>query len=108
MHLPDRRRTRPGRAFSFTLDNDHLVKLARTPVSVHKILVVMLVPRTQDDWLRASHDRLDLRHCCYWINLAGHPVTGRRRTTVRIPTSRIFDDRALCEIMTRVGTGGRP
>jgi hypothetical protein len=35
-------------------------------------------------------------------------VTGRRRTTVRIPTSRIFDDRALCEIMTRVGAGGRP
>jgi hypothetical protein len=97
-----------GRFFSFTLDNDHLRKLARTPVSVHKILVVMLVPRAQDDWLRASHDRLDLRHCCYWVNLAGHPVTGRTRTTVRIPTARIFDDRALCEIMTRVGTGGRP
>ncbi|MET9451064.1 DUF4365 domain-containing protein [Streptomyces cinerochromogenes] len=98
----------PGRFFSFTLDNDHLRKLARTPVSVHKILVVMLVPRAQDDWLRAGHDRLDLRHCCYWTNLAGHPLTGRHRTTVRIPTSRIFDDRALCEIMTRVGTGGRP
>ncbi|MEU7024715.1 DUF4365 domain-containing protein [Streptomyces sp. NPDC046203] len=95
-------------AFSFTLDNDHLVKLARTPVAVHKILVVMLVPRSQDDWLRAGHDRLDLRHCCYWINLAGHPVTGRHRTTVRVPTTRIFDDRALCEIMARVGVGGRP
>ena len=34
----------PGPTFSFTLDNAHLVKLARTPVSVHKILVVMLVP----------------------------------------------------------------
>ncbi|MFE6854691.1 DUF4365 domain-containing protein, partial [Streptomyces sp. NPDC057674] len=37
-----------------------------------------------------------------------HPVTGQRRTTVRVPTARIFDDRALCEIMTRVGVGGRP
>ncbi|MEU8758371.1 DUF4365 domain-containing protein [Streptomyces sp. NPDC048659] len=95
-------------AFSFTLDNEHLVKLARTPVAVHKILVVMLVPRDREDWLRAGHDRLDLRHCCYWINLAGHPVTGRRRTTVRVPTTRIFDDRALCEIMARVGVGGSP
>ncbi|MFF4407065.1 DUF4365 domain-containing protein [Streptomyces sp. NPDC001262] len=92
----------------FTLDNDHLVKLARTPVSVHKILVVMIVPRSPDDWLRAGHDRLELRHCCYWTNLAGHPVTGRRRTTVRIPTSHVFDDRALCAIMNRVGAGGRP
>ncbi|WP_438488942.1 DUF4365 domain-containing protein [Streptomyces sp. S186] len=98
----------PGPTFAFTLDNDHLVKLARTPVAVHKILVVMLVPRDPDDWLRAGHDHLELRHCCYWINLAGHPVTGRRRTTVRIPTTRIFDDRALREIMTRVGAGGRP
>ncbi|WP_413756358.1 DUF4365 domain-containing protein [Streptomyces sp. MMBL 11-3] len=99
---------RPGPAFSFTLDNAHLEKLARTPVSVHKILVVMLVPRSQEDWLRAGHDGLDLRHCCYWINLAGHRTTGRHRTTVRIPTSRVFDDRALCDIMTRVGTGGIP
>ncbi|MFI2077138.1 DUF4365 domain-containing protein [Streptomyces triculaminicus] len=98
----------PGPTFGFTLDNDHLVKLARTPVSVHKILVVMIVPRTQDDWLRAGPDHLELRHCCYWTNLAGHPATGRRRTTVRIPTTRVFDDRALREIMTRVGAGGRP
>lgn len=103
---PDDGSARP--AFSFTLDNAHLEKLARTPVAVHKILVVMIVPRSPDDWLRAGHDRLDLRHCCYWTNLAGHPVTGRRRTTVRVPTSRIFDDRALREIMTRVGRGGRP
>ncbi|MCQ8772151.1 DUF4365 domain-containing protein [Streptomyces telluris] len=98
----------PAPTFAFTLDNDHLAKLARTPVAVHKILVVMIVPRSRDDWLRAGHDSLHLRHCCYWTNLAGHPVTGRRRTTVRIPATRVFDDRALCEIMTRVGAGGRP
>ncbi|MEV5239374.1 DUF4365 domain-containing protein [Streptomyces cinnamoneus] len=106
--LPPRTPLRAAPTFGFTLDNDHLAKLARTPVSVHKILVVMIVPRARDDWLRAGHDHLALRHCCYWTNLAGHPVTGRRRTTVRIPTSRVFDDRALCEIMTRVGAGGRP
>ncbi|MFF5771463.1 DUF4365 domain-containing protein [Streptomyces californicus] len=97
-----------GGAFSFTLDNAHLAKLARHPVAVHRILVVMIVPRSRDDWLRAGPGGLDLRHCCYWTNLAGHPVTGRQRTTVRVPTSRIFDDRALCDIMARVGAGGRP
>ncbi|MBC2877055.1 MULTISPECIES: DUF4365 domain-containing protein [Streptomyces] len=98
----------PGATFPFTLDNEHLVKLARTPVAVHRILVVMLVPRARDDWVHADHDRLAVRHCCYWTNLAGHPVTGRHRTTVRIPTAHVFDDHALCEIMTRVGAGGRP
>ncbi|MGK5630470.1 DUF4365 domain-containing protein [Streptomyces sp. URMC 123] len=97
-----------GPTFALTLDNEHLMKLARTPVAVHKILVVMLVPRSRDAWLSAGHDRLAVRHCCYWTNLAGHPVTGRRRTTVRIPTARIFDDRALRGIMARVGLGGTP
>ncbi|MFF7730181.1 DUF4365 domain-containing protein [Streptomyces sp. NPDC008001] len=101
-------RPAPAPSFAFTLDNGHLAKLARTPVAVHRILVVMIVPRSRDDWLRAGHDSLHLRHCCYWTNLAGHPVTGRQRTTVRIPATSVFDDRALCEIMTRVGAGGRP
>ncbi|WP_424214678.1 DUF4365 domain-containing protein [Streptomyces sp. BI20] len=97
-----------GTSFGFTLDNEHLTKLARTPVVVPRILVVMVVPRIRADWLAAEPGALALRHCCYWTNLAGHPVTGRRRTTVRVPTARIFDDRALCEIMTRVGSGGTP
>jgi hypothetical protein len=98
----------PGPYFSFTLDNEHLRTLARTPVAVPRILVVMLLPRAVDDWLLARPERLELRHCCYWVNLAGHPVTGKRRTNVRIPTARIFDDRALCDIMARVGAGGSP
>ncbi|SCE10184.1 hypothetical protein GA0115245_13888 [Streptomyces sp. di188] len=36
---------------------------------MHKIPAVMLLPRSQDDWLRAGHDRLDLRHCCYTSGL---------------------------------------
>ncbi|QMU69193.1 DUF4365 domain-containing protein [Streptacidiphilus sp. P02-A3a] len=97
-----------GSHFSFTLDNDHLRKLAHARVAVHKILVVMLVPREVDQWLLARPDRTELRHCCYWVNLAGHPVTGKRRTNVRIPTRQVFDDRALCAIMARVGAGERP
>ena len=97
-----------GGSFSFTLDNDHLRKLAHSRVAVHKILVVMLVPREVGQWLLARPDRMELRHCCYWVNLAGHPVTGKRRTNVRIPTDQVFDDRALCAIMARVGAGTRP
>ncbi len=73
-----------------------------------KILVVMLLPRQVDRWLEARPDALEVRHCCYWLNLAGHPVTGRRRTNVRVPVAKVFDDRALCEIMARVGAGGSP
>jgi hypothetical protein len=98
----------PGPSFPFTIDNDQLRKLAHPRVAVHKILVVMLVPRDTGSWVEIHGDRIVLRHSCYWVNLAGVPVTGKRRTNVRIPTDQVFDDRALCAMMARVGAGGRP
>ncbi len=101
----------PGRFFSFTLDNDHLAKLARTPVSVHKILVVMIVPRSRDQWPRGwRRPARSSRHRCYrGANVPPEPrAPAGRRTTVRIPTARVFDDRALCEIMTAGRDGRKP
>ena len=44
----------PGPAFSFTLDNDHLVKLARTPVVGAQDPRRDARPAAQDEWLRAG------------------------------------------------------
>ena len=60
VHLPDPAAPAGRGLLLPELDNDHLVKLAPTPVSVHKILVVRPVPRSRDEWLRAGHDRLKL------------------------------------------------
>ncbi|WP_081900196.1 DUF4365 domain-containing protein [Allokutzneria albata] len=94
--------------FSFTLKNEHLEYLSYLNPTVNRILVVMLLPPKIEDWIRAGCDYLELRHCCYWVNLSGHKITGRERTTVRVPTNQVFDDRALCAIMERIGSGGRP
>lgn len=97
-----------GNSFSFTLKNEHLEYLTYLQPTVNRILVVMLLPSNIDDWIIAHSNYLELRHCCYWVNLSGHPITGRDRTTIRIPTNQLFDDRALCGIMARIGSGGRP
>ncbi|MFD7656936.1 DUF4365 domain-containing protein [Actinosynnema sp. NPDC059797] len=97
-----------GGSFGFTLKNGHLEYLNYFEPTVNRILVVMLLPQKIDDWIRASGDYLELRHCCYWVNLAGEKITGKERTTVRVPTDQVFDDQALCAIMERIGSGGRP
>jgi hypothetical protein len=94
--------------FPFRIENDHLRYLNRVDPAVHKILVVMTLPKSVDDWIMAEHDFLTIRHCCYWVNLAGVQPTGRDKSTVPIPTSRLFDDEALCDIMQRIGRGGKP
>ncbi|MFD7545864.1 DUF4365 domain-containing protein [Pseudarthrobacter sp. NPDC059871] len=98
-----------GDHFSFRVENDHLLKLEASPVLIPRILVVMLVPTSWDDWIDVGTDNLTINHCCYWVNLAGeqHTLAASGKTTVHIPTANVFDAAALCGIMQRVGSGVR-
>jgi hypothetical protein len=78
-----------------------------SPVTVSTILVAMLVPREVEEWLTLTPENLLVRHCCYWVNLEGVPITGETKTTVRVPRQQVFDDSALCAIMERIGKGGK-
>jgi hypothetical protein len=97
-----------GSSFAFTLENEHLRKLAVPTPTVTRLLVVMLQPTNVERWIKGSHNLMALRHCCYWVNLAGHPISGKDKTTVRVETSHVFDDMALCNIMRTIGQKGVP
>lgn len=96
-----------GAQFSFSIENAHLKKLAASPVTITRLLVVMLAPSKIEDWVLSKVDRLEIRHRCYWVNLEGVQPTGSATTTVYIPTANVFDDVALCDIMCQVGAGVR-
>lgn len=89
----------------FKLDRFEL--FAEPDPTVHKIVVIMVQPVSPDEWIVASHDCLTLRHCSYWVNIAGDLSTAAN-PTVSAPRAQIFDDIALCSIMERVGQGGAP
>ena len=36
-----------------------------------RLLVLVLIPRDPASWLQCSPDQLVLRHCAYWLSLAG-------------------------------------
>ncbi|PZF09194.1 DUF4365 domain-containing protein [Curtobacterium sp. MCPF17_011] len=81
----------------------------RTPdPTVPKILVMMTVPAKQADWIHADHDRLHVRHASFWLNLEGFPASTAKNPTVSVPIHQIFDDIALCAMMSRIGQGGKP
>lgn len=83
-------------------------ELFATPTpTMHKIVVIMLQPPVVDDWMKASHENLKLMHCSYWVNIAGETTTAND-PYVHAPRTNIFDDRALCDIMARIGQGGAP
>lgn len=81
----------------------------RTPdCTINKIVVIMSMPTLQDDWVHASHKALSIHHCAYWINLHKVKYKETKSHTVKAPKDHIFDDVALCEMMVRIGQGGRP
>lgn len=80
---------------------------AETDPTIPKIVVIMIQPQNPEDWLRATHNQLEMRHCSYWVNIAGKPTTAEN-PTVSASREAIFDDIALATIMTRIGQGGVP
>jgi len=97
-----------GSNISRPFRNDRFELFAETNPSIHKIVVIMVVPKEPAEWVSCTPDAMTLKHCAYWTNIAGKLPSGEHETLVSAPRDQIFDDLALCNIMTRVGQGGRP
>lgn len=72
-----------------------------------RILVVVLIPENQDEWINQSETELCMRRCAYWVSLRGEPQTKNTESvTVYIPRQNIFTVNALQTLMQQIQTGG--
>jgi len=94
--------------FTVGIRQDRYDYLRRIDPTVPRILIVMSVPTSQDDWVHVTDKRSRVRHAAYWVNLEGAPASIAAEVSVTAPLTQRFDDQALCEIMVRVGQGGKP
>lgn len=92
------------------IKNYRFNELAIPNPSIPKILVAMQIPSQQSDWIERGGNHLRLHHHCYWVNLDGRKLRPDNDTqsSVTVPTSNVLDDVSLCQIMMRIGTGGKP
>lgn len=75
---------------------------------IPKIVVIMHLPREQEDWLKVGGDHTQVHYGAYWVNLDGQPTTDAITITVSAPTANRFTDIELCKMMVRIGQGGKP
>ncbi len=81
---------------------DDLRADTRTP----RILIVVLLHQDNSQWLNQTEAELCLRHCAYWISLAGQPI--RRNThnvTIHIPVANMFSSEQLSDLMEKAERG---
>jgi len=74
----------------------------RADVRVPRLLIVVVLPPSEGEWLMHSEEELRLRPCGYWLSLAGWPAATNIATiSVTIPRAQIFDTSQLRELMGR-------
>lgn len=81
---------------------------AHSPLSP-RLLIVLVLPADEARWLSQSDDELVLRHCAYWLSLAGYPETAAKHTVrVSIPMTNVFSVPALRDLIQRLNEGKDP
>ena len=92
-------------SFSFDLPV-HNYNLLRKPTQTPQLLVVLDLPRDEQQWLTITEDELIIRHRAYWLNLLGAEKTANRASvTVPIPRENRFDVQGLQDLMAQSCTG---
>ena len=71
-----------------------------------RVLIVVVLPDDEAEWLLQDEDQMILRHCGYWVSLRGAiETTNATSVSVRLPRSQIFEPTQLQGMMLRAATG---
>jgi len=86
----------------YPLKRKNYDELRLSDLLVPRLLVVVHVPESDEEWLRHSEDELALRRCGYWVSLRGEPeTTNQTKVTVYLPRSNVLDVVGLRGLMGR-------
>ena len=92
--------------YRLKLRNYESLRLENTHIP--RILVVVVMPASREDWLSMTDDGAVLRRSAYWTSLAGMPpVEYHDKVPIKVPKDRRFSAEALLEMMRRISEKGR-
>ena len=89
--------------FPLAIRNYNLLRIeTQTP----RLLLVLDLPREQDQWMMVTTEELVLRRRAYWLNLRGYGATPNHDSvTVSIPAGNVFNVDNLHSLMEQSRTG---
>jgi hypothetical protein len=65
-----------------------------------RLLVVLVMPEEEADWLAQSPQELALRRCAYWLSLEGvGPSEATRSVRIHIPRGNVFSVEAVRRLL---------
>lgn len=86
----------------YDLDVNTYNKLRIVSAGSPRILIVLVLPEAEGEWLSQSPDQLAIRHCAYWLSLEGAPLSmASRSVRVKIPMENVFSPESVRTLMQR-------
>ena len=67
--------------------------------SIPCILILLCLPRDENQWLDLSEDQLILRKCCYWTRITGPLSQNKYSVRIRFPSNQIFSPDTIHNLM---------
>ena len=81
-------------------------ELLRIPTQTPRLLVVLDLPRDEDQWITITSEELVMRRRAYWLDLRGKDETRNQETvTVHVPVENVFDVDNLQSLMEQSRRG---
>ena len=72
-----------------------------TPV----ILLLLVLPDREEDWLEFTEDELILRKCCYWKRISGNHTKNSTSIRIEIPSKNRLTPEILTALIEKVAKG---
>lgn len=89
-------------ALTYDLDVNTYNKLRVFSAGSPRILIVLVLPEAESEWLSQSPDQLAIRQCAYWLSLEGAPSsTASRSVRVTIPLENVFSPESVRTLLQR-------
>jgi len=92
---------RDGR-FSYSLPIGQYNALRQTLVAVPRILVMLFLPASPNEWVASSELGTTLGGCAYWVSLRGARTSARNSRTIYLPREQALTVESLQELMRRI------
>lgn len=95
-----------GSEIAYQLTAPRYEKLRRR-AATPKLLVLLLLPETPEEWITHSAESLIMRRCAYYLVMTGKdPLSPEDKSTyVKIPVAQTFSPDAVRALMERLSKG---
>ncbi len=92
----------------YDLESNNYNDLATWSGTNPGILMLLVLPNDENEWLDFTKDRLKIRRCAWWCSLEGSLPTDNIATKrIRIPQGQVFSPESLEAMMHTVRGGSR-